>query len=99
MLYSSDEWVTEHASHFRYKVESVIHLVEFESDVLIKAFPTHGFNVFKRNLDTLNAFQTIILSETTYWLELREDTTQKQMEELRQFCIRPSDIFSSNRKT
>lgn len=93
------EHLNEHASHFRYKVESVKHLVDFKSETLINPFPSHDISVLKRNLNTLNAIQIILLSEIAYWLELNGDKSEKTIEKLRLFCIRSDTVFPSPSET
>jgi hypothetical protein len=93
------EHLNEHASHFRYKVASVKHLVDFKSEALINPFPSHDISVLKRNLNTLNAIQTILLLEIVSWLELKSDGSKETIKKIRLFCIRSDTIFPSPPET
>jgi hypothetical protein len=84
--------LNEHASHFSYKVESIRHLVDLDKRVRIKAFPSHSLSVLRKNLNTINAFQTILLSEVAYWLEFTEinDSFDNVLES---YCRKSNSIF------
>ncbi|MFO8089967.1 MAG: hypothetical protein R6U13_09050 [Desulfatiglandaceae bacterium] len=89
--------LNEHASHFNYKVESIRHLVNLEKKVRINAFPSHSMSVFNRNLNTINAFQTILLAEAGYWLEITKNN-DKFDNVLESYCRKSNTIFPSPTK-
>jgi len=54
-------YLNDNASHFSYKYESVRHI--FDQDFIINPFPNHSRDVFRKNLEILNAFQVFTLVE------------------------------------
>lgn len=95
-FYDLRKHLNEHASHFKYKYSSVSHLVDFNSKEGIKAFPSHILSTLKRNLNSLNAFQIILLSEVAYWLESNKYETDKIINTLRIFCEKSDIVFPIN---
>ncbi len=95
-FYDLRKHLNEHASHFKYKYSSVSHLVDFNSKEGIKAFPSHSLSTLKRNLNSLNAFQTILLSEIAYWLESDKYETDNIIDTLRIFCEKSDILFPIN---
>ena len=91
--------LNEHASHFKYKYTSVSHLIDFNSKEGIKAFPSDSLSTLKRNLNSLNAFQTILLSEVAYWLESDKYETSNVIDTLRIFCEKSDILFPINFET
>jgi hypothetical protein len=54
--------LSESASHFNYKTESVRHL--FDGNAEVNAMPRHGIATFRTNLNVLSAFQAFALIES-----------------------------------
>ena len=55
------EVLNVNASHFNYEIDSVQHL--FDGNAKIRAIPSHSLNVFRKNLEILNAFQVFVVFE------------------------------------
>jgi hypothetical protein len=91
--------LNEHASHFQFKYVSVRHLLDFSEEVIIKPIPTQDISVFLRNLNTLNAFQTILLVEASNWLESITDNSINTVDEIQEFCEMSNSIFSTRNET
>lgn len=88
------KYFSDHASHFSYKVGSISHLVNYQKDAVIYGYPAHSISTFKRNLNTINAFQTILIGEIAYWLELTTKDVNDILIELESYCNCSVDIFS-----
>ncbi|MHB8089392.1 MAG: hypothetical protein ACYDH2_14210 [Anaerolineaceae bacterium] len=76
--------LNDNASHFSYKKDSIRHL--FAKNASIKSTPTHSIEVFRKNLNVLNALQYITLEEGFTSLdEIMFDVTKfaKEVEEWR----------------
>jgi len=82
------KYLNDHSSHFSYKVDSFSHLIDF-NNIQINAYPTHSISTFKRNIFTINLFQTILIGEVYYWLDLVQNKNDKL------FCLMDSFVQSS----
>lgn len=83
------EYLNDNASHFSYKYESVRHM--FGQDYIINPFPNHTRDVFRKNLEILNAFQVFTLFEAVNCLFVvgyDEPTLVYDLEEWRGRCTR-----------
>ncbi len=86
-------YLNDHSSHFSYKIDSVSHLIDFKN-VQINAYPTHSLSTFRRNLNTINAFQRIMIGEVAYWLSLVNNDSNRILEVMDSFIHSSRVVFS-----
>jgi hypothetical protein len=83
------EYLNENASHFRYKMDSVLHL--FDENVKILPVPNHNLKVFRINIQLLNAFQFFMLFEAVnclFAIEYDANALADRIEQWRDTCVK-----------
>lgn len=86
--------LNNNASHFGYETDSCRHLLN--SDMQVQPMPNHSIKVLRRNLQMLNAFQVIILTECGNCLSALELDTNSIIIEIDKWCNMCKKTFQND---